>query len=101
MLAGFPPKLNSASMGAAAGAAGSSSSGGGNSGGAGSGPRGNLGLLDQVALLHWIQANIGSFGGSSANVTLMGVRGGAIFVNLLMLSPLAKGKCSRLHLAVM
>lgn len=57
----------------------------------------NLGLLDQVALLHWLQANVRSFGGSPRNVTLMGVRMGAICVNLLMLSPLAKGEYARAH----
>ena len=59
-----------------------------------SGARPNLGLLDQVAALHWIQANVGSFGGSPNRVTLMGSKQGAIFVHLLMLSPLAKGECS-------
>ena len=52
----------------------------------------NSGLLDQVAALHWISENVDSFGGSPRNVTLMGVKTGAIFVNLLMLSPLANGK---------
>lgn len=64
---GFPPKLSGAS-------------------------RGNLGLMDQIAALHWIKDNIESFGGSAGNVTLMGTRRAAIFVNLLMLSPLAKGE---------
>ena len=59
------------------------------------GSRANLGLLDQVAALHWIQANVRSFGGSPAKITLMGSKEGAIFVNLLMLSPLAKGKSPR------
>lgn len=44
--------------------------------------------------MHWIRDNIGSFGGSPANITLMGTKMGAIFVNLLMLSPLAKGMFS-------
>lgn len=50
--------------------------------------------MDQVAALHWIKDNIGAFGGSPGNVTLLGTKRGAIFVNLLMLSPLAKGKFS-------
>lgn len=56
--------------------------------------RGNFGLLDQVAALHWIQENIESFGGSPNNVTIMGHDYGASFVNLLMISPMAKGKFS-------
>uniref|UniRef100_A0A6G1SIE4 Neuroligin-4, Y-linked n=1 Tax=Aceria tosichella TaxID=561515 RepID=A0A6G1SIE4_9ACAR len=60
-----------------------------------SGARTNLGLLDQVAALHWIQANVRSFGGSPTKITLMGSKRGAIFVHLLMLSPLAKGLFQR------
>lgn len=52
----------------------------------------NLGLLDQLAALHWVRANIHSFGGSPADVSLLGVKRGAICVHLLMLSPLAKGE---------
>lgn len=55
--------------------------------------RTNLGLLDQLAALHWIRDHIRSFGGDPNRVTLMGEKKGAIFVNLLMLSPLAKGEC--------
>ncbi|GIY50458.1 neuroligin-4, X-linked [Caerostris darwini] len=53
--------------------------------------RGNYGLLDQVAALHWIQENIEEFGGDADNVTIFGHGYGAAFVNLLMLSPMAKG----------
>ncbi|GFY40334.1 neuroligin-4, X-linked [Trichonephila inaurata madagascariensis] len=53
--------------------------------------RGNYGLMDQVAALHWIQENIGEFGGDSDNVTVFGQGHGAACVNLLMLSPMAKG----------
>ena len=52
----------------------------------------NLGLLDQVAALHWIREHIRSFGGDPSRVTLMGAKRAAPLVNLLMLSPLAKGK---------
>lgn len=48
--------------------------------------------MDQIAALHWIRDNIGAFGGSAANVTLMGTRRAALFVNLLMVSPMAKGE---------
>ena len=53
--------------------------------------RGNFGLMDQVAALHWIQENIAHFGGNNKNVTIFGQGHGATFVNLLMLSPMAKG----------
>lgn len=48
--------------------------------------------MDQIAALHWLRDNVKLFGGSPSNITLMGIKRGAIFVNLLMLSPLAKGK---------
>lgn len=54
--------------------------------------RGNYGLMDQVAALHWIQENIAEFGGSSTNVTIVGHGRGAACAHLLMLSPMAKGK---------
>lgn len=53
--------------------------------------RGNYGLMDQVAALHWIQDNIIEFGGDPDNVTVFGQGHGAACVNLLMLSPMAKG----------
>lgn len=48
--------------------------------------------MDQVAALHWIQDNIAEFGGDPNNVTVFGQGHGAACVNLLMLSPMAKGK---------
>ena len=53
--------------------------------------RGNYGLMDQVAALHWVQENIGEFGGNPDNVTVMGHGFGAACVHLLTLSPMAKG----------
>ncbi|GFQ84789.1 neuroligin-3 [Trichonephila clavata] len=53
--------------------------------------RGNYGLMDQVAALHWIQDNIAEFGGDPYNVTVFGQGHGAACINLLMLSPMAKG----------
>ena len=54
--------------------------------------RGNFGLTDQVAALHWIQENIASFGGDANNVTIAGHGSGAALVHLLMLSPMSKGE---------
>ena len=53
--------------------------------------RGNFGLMDQVAALHWIQENIHEFGGDPSNVSIFGHGTGAACVNLLTLSPMAKG----------
>ena len=52
---------------------------------------GNYGLMDQIAALKWIRDNIAKFGGDPANVTLFGQSAGAVDVNVLMTSPLAKG----------
>ncbi|XP_030374225.1 uncharacterized protein LOC115623821 [Scaptodrosophila lebanonensis] len=51
----------------------------------------NYALLDQIAALHWIKENIGSFGGDNSRVTLMGHSTGAACVNYLMVSPVASG----------
>ncbi|MDQ2948854.1 MAG: carboxylesterase family protein [Acidobacteriota bacterium] len=55
------------------------------------GPIGNYGLMDMVAALEWVQANIGKFGGDPKQVTIFGESAGGIAVNALMISELARG----------
>ncbi|MFM8844329.1 MAG: carboxylesterase family protein, partial [Gammaproteobacteria bacterium] len=55
----------------------------------------NFGLLDMVAALDWISANIRAFGGDPRNITIFGISAGGQAVNLLMVSPLAAGKFHR------
>ena len=56
---------------------------------------GNFGFLDVIEALQWIQVNIEDYGGDPSKVTVMGHSSGAALVNLLLVSPLAKGKFLR------
>ncbi|XP_076395490.1 uncharacterized protein LOC100877010 isoform X4 [Megachile rotundata] len=52
----------------------------------------NFGLLDQIAALLWLRENIANFGGDPNSITLVGHGTGAIFANLLLISPVANKK---------
>ncbi|NBU26325.1 MAG: hypothetical protein EBS39_12075 [Gammaproteobacteria bacterium] len=51
----------------------------------------NFGLLDMVAGLRWVKDNIAAFGGDPRNVTIFGASAGGQAVNMLMVSPQARG----------
>nr|APA33845.1 seminal fluid protein [Nilaparvata lugens] len=55
------------------------------------GVKANLGLLDQVAALKWVQRNIEAFYGDSNKVSLVGVGAGAAAVQLHLLSSMSRG----------
>ena len=50
----------------------------------------NLGILDQIEALRWIQKNIAAFGGDPDNVTVFGESAGGGSVSLLPIIPQAK-----------
>ncbi|GAB3253087.1 carboxylesterase/lipase family protein [Larkinella harenae] len=51
----------------------------------------NTSILDMVAALQWVKANIARFGGDPNNVTIFGQSGGGGKVNTLLNTPSAKG----------
>ena len=56
---------------------------------------GNYALLDGIQALKWVRRNIAAFGGDPDNVTIFGQSAGAEMVNLLTVSPLARGLFAR------
>ena len=63
----------------------------GDLGGAEYASSGNQGMLDIVAALRWVKANIETFGGDPGNVTIQGESGGGFKVGTLMAMPAAQG----------
>lgn len=55
----------------------------------------NRGLLDQLAVLHWVRQNIARFGGDPDRVTLCGQSAGAGSIATLLTMPLAAGLFQR------
>ncbi|GAA1479598.1 carboxylesterase/lipase family protein [Gordonia sinesedis] len=55
----------------------------------------NVGLLDQIAALRWVQRSIAVFGGDPDNVTVFGESAGGSAVVTLLASPAAEGLFAR------
>ena len=59
---------------------------------------GNIGLLDQLATLRWVRANIAEFGGDPEQVTVFGESAGAMSIATLLAMPEAAGLFSQVIL---
>ncbi|HEY1605575.1 MAG TPA: carboxylesterase family protein [Allosphingosinicella sp.] len=57
----------------------------------GGGASGNYALMDQIAALRWVHANIARFGGDPDNVAIAGESAGSQDVSLLLAAPAARG----------
>jgi para-nitrobenzyl esterase len=60
-----------------------------------SGTSGDWGFYDMIAGLRWVRANIARFGGDTERVMIFGESSGASAVNVLLVSPLARGTFTR------
>lgn len=58
---------------------------------AGGRPSPDFALLDMIAALGWVRANIGALGGDPGRVTIFGESAGGAAVDLLLASPAARG----------
>lgn len=56
---------------------------------------GNYALMDQMAALRWVRANIAQFGGDPGKIAIAGQSAGAIDVGMLLSSPLSRGLFER------
>lgn len=56
---------------------------------------GNVGLLDQLEVLRWVQRNIASFGGDPERVTLFGQSAGSVSTHAHIMSPMSQGLFKR------
>ncbi len=58
-------------------------------------PKGDYGLMDQIAALEWVKENIARFGGDPSQVTIFGQSAGGGSVDYLLMNPDAKGLFQR------
>lgn len=57
---------------------------------------GNYGLMDIIAALKWVKANVAAFGGDPANVTVFAHSAGAWNMSQIQVSPLGRGLYRRI-----
>ncbi|WP_427965796.1 carboxylesterase/lipase family protein [Altererythrobacter sp.] len=55
------------------------------------GHSGNYAIMDLIAALNWVKANIADFGGDPDNITIFGESAGALNVSVLLAAPDARG----------